>query len=226
MFPVGMLLGSLILTILPQREKVYKSLVSSLFAYSILIITVGIVTSEKLFVLKNTHYLVILMVLYVLIAISAMFVNIPINMVIQKLIPDDKRGRITGILRTFTLVFTPVGTTFPICCGIHPLYGSSNLCCIKKYCSRYRYFCEGTEGRRIVILNSIVTGITITALTTTLNTFNYGLEKMGGISGIALVAIVTFVSATLLVYIAFKFLYMINKKRQEQLDDKYNDEDE
>lgn len=49
---------------------------------------------------------------------------------------------------------------------------------------------------------------------------------MGGISGIALVAIVTFVSATLLVYIAFKFLYMINKKRQEQLDDKYNDEDE
>lgn len=75
-------------------------------------------------------------------------------------------------------------------------------------------------------LNSIVTGITITALTTTLNTFNYGLEKMGGISGIALVAIVTFVSATLLVYIAFKFLYMINKKRQEQLDDKYNDEDE
>ena len=31
---------------------------------------------------------------------------------------------------------------------------------------------------------------------------------------------------TLLVYIAFKFLYMINKKRQEQLDDKYNDEDE
>ncbi|MFI5359694.1 MAG: DUF6773 family protein [Halanaerobiales bacterium] len=113
-----------------------------------------------------------------------------------------------------------------MCCGIHPLYGSSNLCCIKKYCSRYRYFCEGTEGRRIVILNSIVTGITITALTTTLNTFNYGLEKMGGISGIALVAIVTFVSATLLVYIAFKFLYMINKKRQEQLDDKYNDEDE
>lgn len=131
MFPVGMLLGSLILTILPQREKVYKSLVSSLFAYSILIITVGIVTSEKLFVLKNTHYLVILMVLYVLIAISAMFVNIPINMVIQKLIPDDKRGRITGILRIFTLVFTPVGAIIggvlvdnispwilPIACGL------------------------------------------------------------------------------------------------------------
>lgn len=124
-------MGSLILTILPQREKVYKRLVSSLLAYSILIIAVGIVTSEKLFVLKNTHYLVILMVLYILIAISTMFVNIPINVVIQKLIPDDKRGRVTGTLGTLTLVFTPVGAIIggvlvdnispwilPVACGL------------------------------------------------------------------------------------------------------------
>lgn len=86
-----MLLGSLILAILPQAKKVYKILISSLFAYSVLIIVIGVITSEKLFILTNNQYLSILIVLYVLIAISAMFADIPFNVVMQKLIPDDKR---------------------------------------------------------------------------------------------------------------------------------------
>lgn len=131
MFPVGMLLGSLILAILPQAKKVYKILISSLFAYSVLIIVIGVITSEKLFILTNNQYLSILIVLYVLIAISAMFADIPFNVVMQKLIPDDKRGRITGTLRTLTLAFTPVGAIIggilvdsispwilPIACGL------------------------------------------------------------------------------------------------------------
>lgn len=49
---------------------------------------------------------------------------------------------------------------------------------------------------------------------------------MGGVSGVAMTAIITFVSGALITFIGFELLYLINKKRQKHLDDKYDDKEE
>jgi MFS family permease len=109
MFPVGILVGSLILSVLPQPKRNYKRLVSCLLIFSILIVLVGVVTSEKLFVMENAQYLIILMVLYIIIAATTVFINVPINVTIQRQIPDKKRGRVAGALGTLTMGFSPLG---------------------------------------------------------------------------------------------------------------------
>lgn len=81
-------------------------------------------------------------------------------------------------------------------------------------------------GQKMVVLNSIVCGLTIAAVTTTLNAINLGMGKMGGASGIVLIAIITFVSGALVAFAALEFLYILNRKRQEQMEAKYNDSDE
>ncbi len=48
------------------------------------------------------------------------------------------------------------------------------------------------NGQKMVVINSVVCGLTITAVTITLNTINLGLEKMGGTTGIAITALATF----------------------------------
>ncbi len=83
-------------------------------------------------------------------------------------------------------------------------------------------FGEGVRGQRMVVLNSLVTGFTVAAIATVLNTMNYGLEKMGGTNQIAIVALITFTCGALPAFIGFELLYLINKKRQKQMDEKYD----
>jgi hypothetical protein len=87
-------------------------------------------------------------------------------------------------------------------------------------------FTDTFKGQKIVVINSIVCGLTIAAITTTLNTTNLGLEKMGGATGIAMAALITFTCGAIVAFIGFEFLYIVNKKRQEQMEAKYNDADE
>lgn len=87
-------------------------------------------------------------------------------------------------------------------------------------------FGDQSNGQKIVVINSLVCSITITTITTTLNTANYGLEKMGGATGIALTALITFISGLIVSFACFEFLYIMNEKRQKQIENKYNDADE
>lgn len=91
----------------------------------------------------------------------------------------------------------------------------------------HNLFGESGTGQKMVIINSLVCGITISAVTTTLNSISYGMDKMGGISGIALVGLITFISGALVSFIGFQSLHIMNRKRQKQLEDKLtNDADE
>lgn len=87
-------------------------------------------------------------------------------------------------------------------------------------------FSTDFRGQKLVIINSVVCGLTISAVATTFNVINLGLEQMGGAKGIAITALITFTSGLLISFIAFQLLFMINKKRQKQIDDQYNDTDE
>ena len=86
-------------------------------------------------------------------------------------------------------------------------------------------FGDRSSGQKMVVVNSLVSGITITAITTTLNTVRYGTDKMGGTSGIALVAFITFISGALVSYSGFKLLNIMNLKRQKQIDEKFSEEE-
>ncbi len=87
-------------------------------------------------------------------------------------------------------------------------------------------FNNSFKGQKIVVINSVVCGLTIAVITTTFNTINLGLEKMGGATFIAITSLITFFCGALTSFIGFEILYIINKKRQKQIDDKYNDPDE
>lgn len=81
---------------------------------------------------------------------------------------------------------------------------------------------EGGRGQKTVVLNSLVTGLAVAAIATVLNTINYGPEKMGGPAHLAAVALITFACGAVPAFLGFELLYLISKKRQKQLEDKYN----
>lgn len=109
MFPIGMLVGSLVLSLVPQAEKSYKRIVIGSLVFGISILSIGILVSEALFTLSNIQYLIILMVIHFSLAVACMFINIPIQVTMQKLIPDDKRGRVFGVMVTLTMGLSPIG---------------------------------------------------------------------------------------------------------------------
>jgi len=130
-FPIGMLVGSLILSILPEAKKNFKRMMICLFIVSVITCLIGLVTSEMLFTLTNGYYLIILMVLYSIMAVSLIFFNVPYSVTLQRLIPDEKRGRVFGTLGTMSAALTPIGAIIggflvdrispwklPISCGI------------------------------------------------------------------------------------------------------------
>ena len=82
------------------------------------------------------------------------------------------------------------------------------------------------SGQTLVVIHSVVSGLAIAAIATTFNAINLGAEQMGGVGGIAITTLITFASGALISFIVFQFLFMINKKRQKQIDDKYNASDE
>lgn len=109
MFPVGILVGSLLLAVLPQKGKKFKRLMIFTMVFSLAVILVGIVVSEAFFTLSNLQYLFILMGLYFIIAASAIFINVPLEVTLQRLVPDDKRGRVEGSLGSLSEALSPIG---------------------------------------------------------------------------------------------------------------------
>lgn len=79
------------------------------------------------------------------------------------------------------------------------------------------------SGQTLVVIHSFVSGLAIAAIATTFNAINLGAEQMGGASGIVITTMITFASGALISFIVFQFLFMINKKKQNQIDEKYND---
>ncbi|ERJ11319.1 MFS transporter [Haloplasma contractile] len=109
MFPVGMLVASLVLSVLPQAKSNYKRLIICILVFSVGIFLVGVVTSEKIFQLSNLYYLIILMGMYLTMAIASIFINVPIGVTMQKLVPNEMLGRVQGVLGTLAQGLSPIG---------------------------------------------------------------------------------------------------------------------
>lgn len=83
------------------------------------------------------------------------------------------------------------------------------------------------SGQSVVILNSLVCGGTITVINTIQNYIQYKDSiSLPIYLNTALVAGITFLSATLTAFIPMELLYLANKKRQKSLESKFDDDQE
>lgn len=82
------------------------------------------------------------------------------------------------------------------------------------------------KGHSTIILNSLVTGITVTVINTMINYINYSDKIQSSIiTHLALVALITFISCTTLAFITLKVFHLYNQKKQQAINDKLNKED-
>lgn len=108
-FPAGAVIGSIILSQIPEIKNYFKVLLYSLSSQSMLLIVIAVPLLPYL--LKNTSvmtiYYSLILILFVVGILNAV-VNVPISILLQRLIPDNLRGRITGLLSTMSQALVPI----------------------------------------------------------------------------------------------------------------------
>lgn len=108
-FPFGMLVGSIILSILPQSKKNFKKIILGLVVTNIGCILLGITVIPSLMVFSKLTYFILYIILFFIIALAVVIINVPLNVTLQKEIPDNIRGRIFGTMQSLSMGLTPVG---------------------------------------------------------------------------------------------------------------------
>jgi len=131
MYPLGILIASISYSFIPAAQSNIKRIVRSLSIMSTCILIIGIIASKKFFLLSNWQYVFILGGLSFIVSFSETLVNIPVAVIIQRLVPNEKLGRVQGIIGTFALGLVPISFVLgglivdimqpwvlPIVCGV------------------------------------------------------------------------------------------------------------
>jgi len=87
-------------------------------------------------------------------------------------------------------------------------------------------FTSNKLGNKLVIINSVVCGLTVAVVNTTLNYLKYRDLFKTDIVNTMLVALITFLSASFIAFVPLETLYIINKKKQMQMEAKLKDEED
>jgi len=108
-FPAGAVVGSIILSQIPEIRNYYKVLLYSLNIQSLLLLVLGLPFIPYFLINTTTMkiYYLIMLVLFIIGIFNAV-INVPIGILLQRLIPDNLRGRITGLLSTMTQALVPI----------------------------------------------------------------------------------------------------------------------
>ncbi|MCY6957417.1 MFS transporter [Clostridium brassicae] len=108
-FPLGMLVGALIMGYLPEKQKKYKSLILGIVTMDILIIMIGIPIVPRFMIFNKTSYFIYFIIILFISGISNVYINLPIGVIIQREVPDNLRGRVFGMLETICMAIIPLG---------------------------------------------------------------------------------------------------------------------
>lgn len=85
-------------------------------------------------------------------------------------------------------------------------------------------FSSKKGGQSIVIINSLVCGFTVAIINTILNYMQYSETfKLPITINTVLVAGITFISATATAFVALELIYLMNKKKQKNIESYLND---
>jgi cell shape-determining protein MreD len=87
-------------------------------------------------------------------------------------------------------------------------------------------FTSGKAGNKLVIINSLVCGLAVAVVNTTLNYIKFGDLFKTDIVNTLLVSFVTFLSSSIFAFAVFEILYILNKKKQMKIELSLKDEDE
>lgn len=109
MIPLGMMIGSIILSMLPEKEKKYKSLVIGIMFISVICISIALPVLPRFVELSKSVHFIYYIVFLLIGGISIVYVNIPIFVIMQRETPDNIRGRIFGLLQTIAMGINPIG---------------------------------------------------------------------------------------------------------------------
>ncbi len=108
-WPIGAAVGGLILSLLPEIKKVFKIFVGSISIQTFFWMIVGVmslpmvVSSVGIITAKVT-----MIGLLIICGIFNAFINVPMMVIFQRMIPDDKRGRIFALTGTISQGLVPI----------------------------------------------------------------------------------------------------------------------
>ncbi|MCW1238455.1 MFS transporter [Bacillus pretiosus] len=131
MFPLGMIVGSVITYLLPESKNNYKRIMSCIAVASFGMLFTGILTCTKIVTLDTNLYFKISIIILIILAVSSVAYNIPFSVSLQKNVPNEMLGRVRGVIFTFVTGLTPLGAVIggalvdrvypwllPMVCGI------------------------------------------------------------------------------------------------------------
>jgi MFS family permease len=129
--PAGMLLASLVFAVLPEGKKKYKKIIVGISVISLCMIFIGIPVIPKLMIYSKLKYIIYYIFILFIIGVSIVTINIPVEVTMQRLVPDELRGRVWGLIGTMTGASIPLAMILsgilvdcipvyliPICTGI------------------------------------------------------------------------------------------------------------
>lgn len=108
-FPAGALIGAIILNFVPEIKNYYRVFVATIGFEGILFVLIGI-PFFPIF-LNNYHFLIIYYFIIIILFIGGLtntLINVPLTVILQRMIPDNLRGRIFGLLSSFSQGLVPI----------------------------------------------------------------------------------------------------------------------
>lgn len=106
-YPVGIFIGSLLISVLPEVQKKYKMIIGCLATVACTLIMIGVLASSYFQFLNQGIIFALYTIIIFIMGVSTIMVNIPIFVVLQRKIPDSFRGRVFGLLRTTVMAMIP-----------------------------------------------------------------------------------------------------------------------
>lgn len=109
-FSIGFLLGAAIVSLISKGEKVNKLV--RLCNVGITAIIAAMYIVMKLYLLKGISSFIVLIlfiILFLALGATLSMMNIPLMVVVQKIIPNEMLGRISALLNTLSMLAMPLG---------------------------------------------------------------------------------------------------------------------
>lgn len=107
---LGFIIGAFLISLLPQRDKIYKYISISLIGFCCLIFGIYFVMlGSSLGLISNTIVVLLFVLLYLLIGISNSVLNIPIGVLVQRIIPNEILGKVSSLQNTLIMAAMPLG---------------------------------------------------------------------------------------------------------------------
>lgn len=109
-FSIGAMIGMLLLSIIPKREKNSKLIFFGITTQSLIIVLFGIPIIPVIYNKINNFYVFIVFCILVFsMMVFNSLTNVPILTIFQKKVPDEYRGRFFGMLNTLSQGIVPIG---------------------------------------------------------------------------------------------------------------------